>query len=122
VELAPLTLESGVAAMERLLASSTRPTAVFASNREMTVGALTALGDSGLRIPADLSLIGFDIVELARVVQPQLTIVVQPTDAIAAEAAALIRRRLDGAAEPFSTHTLASRLVDGASVAHLHHP
>lgn len=119
VELGPLTVESGVAAMERLLARSARPTAVFASNRETTVGALIALGASGLRVPADLSLVGFDTVELAQVVQPRLTIVVQPTDAIAAEAAALIRRRLDGAAEPFATRLLDGRLLEGDSVARL---
>lgn len=120
VELGPLTLESGAAAVERILARRDRPTAVFASNRELTVGALTALGDSGLRVPADLSVVGFDTVELARVVRPRLTIVAQPTDAIAAEAAALIRRRLDGATEPFETRTLPSRLLAGSSVAHVH--
>ncbi|QHC57468.1 LacI family DNA-binding transcriptional regulator [Rathayibacter sp. VKM Ac-2760] len=120
VEHGPLTVESGVAAMERILARAERPTAVFASNRELTVGALTALGDSGLRIPADLSLVGFDTVELARVVRPRLTIVAQPTEEIAAEAAALIRRRLDGAAEPPETRILPSRLLAGASVHHLH--
>lgn len=120
VELGPLTIESGVAAMERLLARRDRPTAVFASNRELTVGALTALGDSGVLVPGDVSLLGFDTVELARVVSPRLTIVVQPTEAIAAEAAALVRLRLDGAAGPFETRTLAGSLVAGSSVAHLH--
>ena len=71
-------------------------------------------------MPADLSVVGFDTVELARVVRPRLTIVAQPTDAIAAEAAALIRRRLDGAPEPFETRTLPSRLLAGSSVAHVH--
>lgn len=121
VELGPLTVGSGVAAVERLLARPERPTAVFASNRELTVGALTALGDAGLRIPDDLSLIGFDTVELARVVRPRLTIVEQPTDAIAAEAAALIRSRLDGTAGAAPRErVLAGRLIVGGSVAALH--
>jgi LacI family transcriptional regulator len=118
----PLTVESGTAAVERLLALKDRPTALFAGNRELTVGALIALGDSGLRIPADLSVVGFDNVELSRVVRPHLTTIAQPTGALAAEAAALIRLRLDTGAEqpPLQERILPGRLLAGSSVAHLH--
>ncbi|PPG86204.1 LacI family transcriptional regulator [Rathayibacter sp. AY1F3] len=118
----PLTVESGIAAVERILALSPRPTALFASNRELTVGALIALGDSGLRVPTDLSVVGFDNVELARVVRPHLTTIAQPTEAIAAKAAALVRLRLDSGAEQPGPQErrLPGRLLAGSSVAHLH--
>ncbi|MFG3340842.1 LacI family DNA-binding transcriptional regulator [Glycomyces sp. NPDC048151] len=117
----PLTVDSGIEAVERVLSMSQRPTALFAGNYELTVGSLIALGDSGLRVGVDLSVIGFDNFDLARVVRPRLTIVEQPTDAIAAEAAALIRSRLDGTADAAPRiRTLSSRLVVGASVAQMH--
>lgn len=118
----PLTVDTGISAIEQILALSRRPTALFAANYELTIGSLIALGDSGLRVPVDISIIGFDNFDLARVVRPRLTIVEQPTATIATEAAALIRTRLDPSADqpPAQIRTLTSRLVVGASVAQLH--
>lgn len=118
----PLTVAGGQAATERLLALPERPTALFAANYHLTVGALIALNESGLRIPTDISLVGFDSFQLARVVRPRLTVLEQPTLAIADEAARLIRERLaDGGADaPSVTTTLPGRLLVGASVAVLH--
>jgi LacI family transcriptional regulator len=117
----PLTVDSGQASTERLLALPGRPTALFAANYELTLGMLIAVNDSGLRVPSDISLVGFDSIELARAVRPRLTMFEQPTSAIAREAARLIRSRLDGPAGTSpETIRLSGRLLVGASVAALH--
>lgn len=55
-----------------------RPTALFVGNNEMTVGAVLAARELGLRIPEDLSIVGFDDSRWARTMQPALTVVAQP--------------------------------------------
>ncbi len=55
-----------------------RPTALFVGNNEMTVGAVLAARELGLRIPQDLSIVGFDDSRWARTMQPALTVVAQP--------------------------------------------
>lgn len=115
----PLTVESGVASMRRLLAEPERPTAVVCLNYELTVGALIAVNESGLRIPEDISFVGFDSLELSQVFKPRLSMVVQPTHDIATRAAALMRDRLDPEAEPgtYRRVVLPAELVPGGSVA-----
>jgi LacI family transcriptional regulator len=69
------TLEGGVAAMERLLAAKTIPTAVMCSNDMTAIGVLHKLYRAGLRVPDDLSVIGFDDIHIAEVTIPPLTTV-----------------------------------------------
>jgi LacI family transcriptional regulator len=61
-----------------LLALSQPPTAIFAANDETALGVLEAARTRGLRIPADLSVVGFDDTEVARLASPPLTTVAQP--------------------------------------------
>src|SRR6266550_3948909 len=61
------------AAMERLLALPKRPTAVLASNDLTAIGALRAIYNANLRIPEDISLVGFDDIYLSQFTQPALT-------------------------------------------------
>ncbi|MFG2134133.1 LacI family DNA-binding transcriptional regulator [Streptomyces sp. NPDC048751] len=94
------TVEGGEQAMTRLLAASRPPTAVFAQSDEMAMGALRALRRHRLRVPDDVSVVGFDDHELAEVVG--LTTVAQPVAGQGAEAARLLLRQLDepGADQP----------------------
>ena len=94
IQRAPLTVDSGYAAMMRLLAADDRPTAVFAGNYDLTVGAVAAINDSGLRLGRDVSFVGFDAAELAQVTTPKLTVYVQPVEKIATEAAHIMNARL----------------------------
>ena len=71
-------LESGYRLMGQLLQRADPPTAVFVTNYEMTLGAIMALNESPIRVPDELSIIGFDNQQLARIVKPALTIVVAP--------------------------------------------
>ena len=81
--------EGGYAAMNRLLDAEARPTAVFLASDLMAVGAMQCLHERGLRIPDDLSLVGFDDTLLATATSPPLTTVHQPLTEMAAAATQL---------------------------------
>jgi LacI family transcriptional regulator len=70
--------ESGVAAMRQLLALPSRPTAVFAGDDDMAVGAIWAAAEAGVSIPRDMSICGFDDTTIATQVWPPLTTIHQP--------------------------------------------
>src|SRR3954466_12857721 len=71
-------IESGALAAERLLGRDEPPTAIFCFNDEMAIGALETARRRGVRVPHDLSLIGFDDIRYARYCDPPLTTVAQP--------------------------------------------
>lgn len=73
------TFDSGLAAGRRLLATRTRPTAIFAGNDDMAAGVLIAAHERGLSVPGQLSVTGFDDSLISRVVWPRLTTIHQPT-------------------------------------------
>jgi LacI family transcriptional regulator, galactose operon repressor len=66
---------SGYAAVGRLLAATSRPTAIFAANDYMAIGAMSALTQAGLRVPEDMAIVGFDDIAMARYLNPPLTTV-----------------------------------------------
>jgi LacI family transcriptional regulator, galactose operon repressor len=72
------TEDSGFEATRSLLSLEQRPTAIFAANDSMAVGALSALREAGLRIPEDIAVAGFDDITIARHVHPPLTSVHVP--------------------------------------------
>ena len=74
------TLEGGRRAGERLLKLRKRPTAVFATNDLSAFGAMAVLQQGGLRIPSDISIVGFDDIPAASQWHPALTTVRQPVD------------------------------------------
>jgi LacI family transcriptional regulator len=69
------TLEGGIAAMEKLLTTRPMPTAVMCSNDMTAIGVLHKLYRAGLRVPDDLSVIGFDDIHISEVTIPPLTTV-----------------------------------------------
>ncbi|WP_330289242.1 LacI family DNA-binding transcriptional regulator [Streptomyces sp. NBC_00576] len=87
------TVAGGERAMTQLLAAARPPTAVFAQSDEMAMGALRALRRHRLKVPDDVSVVGFDDHELAEVVG--LTTVAQPVAGQGAEAARLLLSQLD---------------------------
>ncbi len=72
------TIESGEAQAEVLLARSDAPTAVFCFCDEMAIGVIAAARRRGLRVPEDLSVVGFDDIRFARHIDPPLTTIAQP--------------------------------------------
>lgn len=83
-------VQSGRDAAARLLDSARPPTAIFASSDDMAAGALGIAHQRGLRVPADLSIAGFDDTDLASAVWPALTTVRQPFRIMAERAADLL--------------------------------
>lgn len=85
-----------------LLRSPDRPTAIFAANDAMALGAMSAASELGLSIPRDLSLVGFDDSTIARITTPPLTSVRQPAFDIAVKAMKMLAKAADGglASEP----------------------
>ncbi|QAY68102.1 LacI family DNA-binding transcriptional regulator [Paenibacillus protaetiae] len=71
-------MDSGKKAMEQLLASKMPFTAVFAASDEMAIGAMNVAMAKGLRIPEDISLIGYDDLNISRMIFPPLTTIHQP--------------------------------------------
>ena len=126
------TIAGGAAAMRKLYKQNPDMTAVFISNYEMTVGAMMEINDLGIRVPDELSVIGFDNVDFARASVPKLSIVTQPTAMIAKSAADILLGRLEGripeeheneddadGQELSATVTLKTGFVEGRSVRQL---
>jgi len=108
----PPTVAGGMAAMKQLLASGERPTGVFCANDLIAMGALKACLTAGAAVPREVSIVGCDDVEMARVVTPELTTVAVPARELGARAARLLLRQLEGkAADPGLSRPLAVRLV-----------
>lgn len=102
----------GRAAVDRLLALNEPPTAVFASTDVLALGALKAAEDAGLRVPDDLSVVGFDDIPLAETASPSLTSVRQPVPEIAHLAVDELLAMVDsGDAAPPSPRRLAPTLA-----------
>ena len=77
------TYESGVAAAKKLLSRKNRPTAIFAANDEMAFGVMHVAHDMGLKVPDDLSLVGFDGTSFSSFVIPALSTIRRQTDEMA---------------------------------------
>ena len=91
---------SGFAAAQALMALPEPPTAIFAANDLMAFGAMDALKAAGLRIPQDVSIVGFDDIPAAAHVHPRLTTVRQPLAEISAQAVEMLLARLRDDAAP----------------------
>jgi LacI family transcriptional regulator len=87
-------VHGGEDAAERLLALAEPPTAIFAFNDNMAIGVLLAAAHRGIRVPLDLSVIGFDDIEAAALVTPALTTVRQPLQEMGRAAVGLLYRQI----------------------------
>lgn len=107
-----LTQESGHAMTCRVVSATPRPTAVFATNNFLAIGALHALHEMGVRVPEDVALVGFDDLPPDLVTFPFLTVAAQPAYEMGRKAVELLLERLDGKSEqPFQEVLLISELI-----------
>ena len=111
------TFESGVAAAEKLLDLAPRPTAIFSSNDEMAAGVIHSALARGIRVPEDLSVIGFDDTPIAAHIWPPLTTVRWPIVSMARAAALKLLAGSDSDGDVAEPSMFLSRLVKRASVA-----
>ena len=114
---ADLTLEDGRAAASTLLRHHPRPTAIFTANDLQALGVYQAARDAGLRIPRDLSVVGFDDLPVVAWLDPPLTNVHQPLTEMAAMATEMALALGRGEASPQVGLELATTLVVRASTA-----
>ncbi|WP_211242267.1 LacI family DNA-binding transcriptional regulator [Paracoccus gahaiensis] len=108
------TARCGRDAAARLLALPTRPTAVFCDNDEMAIGLMTGLIAAGLRVPEDISVMGFDNIEMADFCLPGLTTIRQHRARLGRRAAETLLARMAGQT-PETTLTLNVDLVTRGS-------
>lgn len=103
--------EGGHAATLAMLAGPDRPRALFVANEMMTLGALQAIRDIGVRMPDEIAVIGFDDTSWARLLDPPLTAVAQPAYDLGRLAADALVRRLEDPTRPTSTVLLTPKLL-----------
>lgn len=88
-------IPGGRSAAQRLLGLAEPPTAIFAFNDNLAIGAIQAARERGLRVPEDLSIVGFDDVEHATIVSPNLTTIRQPLAEMGRTAVNLLLRLVE---------------------------
>ena len=111
------TERGGRDAVRRLVETETEFTAVFAANDLSALGVLSALSETGRRVPDDVAVVGFDDLRLASFSTPPLTTVRQPAAEIARRATEILFELVDGAQPAQLKHRFEPRLVVRGSTA-----
>lgn len=112
--------EGGHEMMKKLLSHGHDVTAVFAANDAIAFGAIRAIQDAGLRVPDDISVMGFDDIELASIIRPPLTTIHQPKYETGRAAVEILLRKTSRAGSWTPEHRLFEvRLVERQSCRHL---
>ena len=111
----PFTLDHGYSLTLDLLSRRPDVTAIFAESDVLAIGAIRALLDLGLRVPEDVSVMGFDGIELGRFMEPRLTTIAQPVQEIARTTCSLLFDVMAG--QPARHIRLPGTLVEGCSAA-----
>jgi len=109
--------ESGYQAMHKILMQKQRPTAVFCGGDVMAMGAICAADELGLRVPQDISVIGYDNVRNARYFSPALTTIHQPKERLGEMAFTMLLDRIISKREESQTIEVHPKLVERRSVA-----
>jgi LacI family transcriptional regulator, galactose operon repressor len=109
--------ESGEAAMRNLLSLPEPPTAVFVAADMMAIGAMRAVQAAGLRVPEDVSVVGFDDIQIAELVHPPLTTIRQDKVGVGLAAARALIEQIDNPEVTPPVLTLPVQLVVRASTA-----
>ncbi|KMY58097.1 LacI family DNA-binding transcriptional regulator [Geobacillus stearothermophilus] len=105
------TYESGYHLTLKLLALEKPPTAIFAANDEMAIGAIKAVRHRGGRVPDDVAVVGFDDIQMASIFEPSLTTIAQPMFEIGQKAMELLLALIEGTSARRRQLVLPDRLV-----------
>ena len=89
-------IDSGYEYLKELMDLEKLPSAVFVTNYEMTLGAVMAINERSINVPEELSIIGFDNLQMAKIIKPPLSIVMQPIQNIGEISAETLLKRLGG--------------------------
>ncbi|MDQ6422306.1 LacI family DNA-binding transcriptional regulator [Paenibacillus sp. LHD-117] len=104
-------VKSGYDQMKELLNAGSPPTAVFVVSDDMAVGAMNCIRDHGLRVPEDISIMGFDGSQLTELVRPTLTSMEQPIHLMGKVTMEVLMKQIAGEAIPTDDVVLEHRLV-----------
>ena len=110
-------VEEGKQAMEKLLQLESPPTAVFVAGDQMAIGAIEAVHEHGLRVPEDISIIGYDDIEMIKYITPKLTTIRQDTDEIGEAAAELLIEQMTAKERRTERRVIPVTLIERASCA-----
>ena len=105
------TIQDGYQAAETLLQSSLRPTALIAINDLLAIGGMRAAVDLGLKIPQDVSVVGYDDIPFARYMVPRLTTVSKNAVGLGREAVKLLLARIQEPDRPQQTINLSPQVI-----------
>ncbi|MDK9739948.1 DNA-binding transcriptional regulator CytR [Vibrio sp. D404a] len=111
------TFEAGAQAVRQLLALPEQPTAIFCHNDAMAIGAIQEAKKLGLRVPHDLSIVGFDDIQFAQYCDPPLTTISQPRYEIGRQAMLMMLDLLKGNDVQAGSRLLEAKLVVRGSTA-----
>jgi DNA-binding LacI/PurR family transcriptional regulator len=109
------TVEGGRDAFRRLVSLPEPPTGIICSNDLMAIGVIREAEAHGLRVPGDLSVVGFDGIEAASWNEPPLTTVEQPIDEIAETAVRALRSLIENGSQSLPNYVFRPRLKLGRS-------
>jgi LacI family transcriptional regulator len=110
-------IASARAATARALAAANRPSALLTTDETMTIGALDAIGEAGLRIPEEISIVAFDDPSWASVMRPPLTVIAQPVHELGVAAADRLLARIGGDERPPEVVVLSTEFAIRGSTA-----
>ena len=105
------TMEGGIAAAEKLFASAKLPTAVMCSNDMTAIGVLHKAYRAGLRVPDDLSVIGFDNIHITQMTTPPLTTIQMSCFELARAAVMALKAHVEGTPAPKRNYPIETQLV-----------
>ena len=108
--------EDGYECMNKILRQTELPTAVFCCNDVMALGAISAIGEKGLRVPDDISIIGYDNIHASRFYSPPLTTIHQSKSRLGVQAVNLLFERINHKSEQRETIEIHPELVIRKSV------
>lgn len=106
-----LTFANGYQTFLRLMDMSNPPTAVFCTNYDITIGAVTAAREQGYQLPSQIEIFGYDSVESCSIMNPAIPVVRQPEEEMGRTAAAFLLDRLEGDQSPIRQVRLQCDLV-----------
>ena len=109
--------KAGIEGAEYFLTLDSLPTALICANDSMALGAIQRFSQEGLNIPRDMSIIGFDDIEVASQIVPALTTIAAPIDGIAKHAFSILQDLIDGKAIEHQHIALPADLIKRESCA-----
>lgn len=112
---APMSVDGGRQAARELLTRGSRPTAIFCANDEMALGAIFEIKKAGLRVPEDISVMGFDNMLYGEVSDPPLTTIEQPADKIGEHSMRRLLKLIAGERGGDNMEIIPHRLVERQS-------